>query len=340
VIASDVAVNLNYSEPLEMLELDAPLVSVIMPAYNVAPYIEAAISSVLAQTYPRFELLVVNDGSTDETQKVVQRVTEHSGDSRIRSLEQSNRGLAATRNTGLRAARGSLLAFLDSDDTWHPRKLELQVAALRSREDAGFCFCFSSYMHDSGALTGTSMRASVLEPTLHEMIKRNHCGNGSTVLARRQCFEIAGEFRDDLHSCEDYEMWCRILGLSDYRLFCVPESLTFYRLRATSLSFNSDKFVSNADRAMIHLRTALPMVPASVLRAGHAEHYRIAAWKAAMTGGDRKAWRLLRRAFGLSPLRQLKDFRTLATVGALLFPSSIRPSLSVALKSAVETLHA
>src|SRR3954464_9718855 len=110
-----------------------PTVSVIVPAYNVAPYIRAAIDSALAQTFRDLEVIVVNDGSTDETASIVDACC--AADPRVRLIEQPNRGLSAARNTALAAARGEFLALLDGDDTWDPGFLEAQLAVFGDRPD-------------------------------------------------------------------------------------------------------------------------------------------------------------------------------------------------------------
>ena len=110
-----------------------PLVSIIVPAYNQSHYLEAAVQSALAQTYADVEVIVVDDGSTDDTRAVAQRLT----DSRVRYVYQENRGLPAARNTGIRHARGSLLSFLDSDDLFLPDKVRLLLAAMEADPSLG-----------------------------------------------------------------------------------------------------------------------------------------------------------------------------------------------------------
>src|SRR5688500_5829413 len=110
-----------------------PAVSIIMPAYNVDPYVGVAVRSALAQTFTDFELIVVDDGSRDETAAIVKALGRE--DSRVRLVQQANRGLAGARNTALRASRGVLFALLDSDDAWEPQFLEEQLAILAARPD-------------------------------------------------------------------------------------------------------------------------------------------------------------------------------------------------------------
>ncbi len=123
-----------------------PLVSVIVPAYNAARFLPESIPSVLAQTWTDFELIVVNDGSTDDTVACVEAFT----DPRIRLVSQANRGLAGARNGGIRAARGSFIALLDADDLWHPEKLARHVAHLQSRPGVGVSYSASAFMDDAG----------------------------------------------------------------------------------------------------------------------------------------------------------------------------------------------
>jgi glycosyltransferase involved in cell wall biosynthesis len=304
-----------------------PLVSVIMPAYNVEPYIETALISALDQTYRHLEVIVVNDGSTDGTRAVIDRVARQRQDERLRVIDRANGGLSAARNTGIASARGELLGFLDSDDAWRTDKLELHVRLLVDDTTLGLTFSYSDYMTEAGRLTGTRLRTTRHEPTLHDMLRRNHCGNGSTVVMRRECFELAGTFREDLKSCEDYELWCRVLWATGFKAACVQQPLTIYRLRDSSLSFNFQKFTDNADLAMRYLRQAMPHVPARRFRAGHAEHYRIVAWKAATIGRNREAAVLLARALRLWPWLLLTDFHAAATALLLAVPLRLRGPL-------------
>ncbi len=108
---------------------DQPLVSVVIPAFNASTYIERTLRSVMRQTYAALEIVVVNDGSTDHTAKLVEQIA--ASDSRIRLLSTPNRGVAAARNTGIEASSGRFVAFLDADDLWHPTKIEKQVNALK-----------------------------------------------------------------------------------------------------------------------------------------------------------------------------------------------------------------
>lgn len=126
---------------------ETPLVSVVMPAFNVAWCVRRAIDSVLTQTYLRHEIIVIDDGSTDDTASVLASY----GD-RIRVISQTNRGMSAARNRGIDAARGTLVAFLDADDYWLSEKLARQVELLQRRPEVGFCSTAASVVNPEGAV--------------------------------------------------------------------------------------------------------------------------------------------------------------------------------------------
>lgn len=308
-------------------EHSEPILSIVIPAYNVAAYIEDAIESALAQTLRDIEVIVVNDGSTDHTGEVIERVVDRHMDPRLKVLNRANGGLAAARNTGVVMAAGRYIGFLDGDDVWLPHKAQLQVSLMEMNPHIGICFSQSRYMLENGVLTDNLLRADKLTPSFHDMIRRNHVGNGSAPIVRAACFQQAGRFNEALKSCEDYEMWCRILWLTEYCAVGIDQALTLYRIRDTSLSFNFEKFLANADLAMAALRSQMKNVPERVFRAAHAEHYRIAAWKAGSTQQDAVARRLLLKAVRIWPWLIVSDWRVAAVAVALLIPRGTRASV-------------
>ncbi len=312
---------------------DGPQLSIVIPAYNVETYIADAVHSALDQTFASFEVIVVDDGSTDGTSAILERLSSQRNDSRLRVITQANLGLSEARNTGVRHSRGDFIGFLDGDDLWLPQKATRQIELMLSDRTVGISFSDSEYLTDGGARTGNILHAQKSNPSLRDMIQRNHIGNGSTPIVRRECFVIAGLFRPELRSCEDYEMWCRILYMTNYRAQLIREPLTLYRLRASSLSFNSKKFVENADAAIAYIRAAMPDLPSRIIRAGHAEHYRIAAWKAVTSGRTDDARMLLKKAFSLRPLLPFIDWRAAFTAGATLVPMRFRSRFIDGLKS-------
>jgi O-antigen biosynthesis protein len=184
-----------------------PAVSVVVPTYNRAHVITRTLQTVLAQTFNDVEVLVVDDGSTDDTEQVVRSCT----DGRVHYLRQpANAGVSAARNRGLREARGEFIAFLDSDDEWMPRKLELQVALFRRvPEEVGLIYTGVETMRDDG--TTTLERPQERGNVYREMLWRNVIhGGGSNVMIRREVVATVGYFHEGLAAIEDYEYWLRI----------------------------------------------------------------------------------------------------------------------------------
>jgi len=206
-------------------------VSVIIPAYNSAAFIERAIRSVLQQTWQPLEILVIDDGSTDNTREVVQAI-----EGPIRYIRQENAGASAARNRGIQEAKGDFIAFLDSDDEWLPRRLERTLAPLLANPALGFCYCHSSRIY----LDGSSR--------LHhaESVKRRFPGgiysppyaHTSASTFRRECFDRCGEFDTSMCRIEDIDLFVRIAEV--YPTHLVPEVLVRIHHRPGSLSGESD----------------------------------------------------------------------------------------------------
>lgn len=184
-----------------------PKVTVVMPAYNRERYIREAIDSVLAQSFADFELIVVDDGSSDGTAAVVGAIR----DPRVRCVQQEHRGISAAMNNGLRSARGAYVARLDSDDVWLPDLLETEVAVLDARPEIGAAYARGQGMESDGRLTlevwGTAER--IPGDSFCSML----CGDFTcniTVVARRECLERAGGFDETLTTNEDWDVWLRV----------------------------------------------------------------------------------------------------------------------------------
>jgi len=220
-----------------------PRVSVIMPAYNAGRFVEAAVCSVVAQTMTKWELLVIDDGSSDDTCRIVEKLAQE--DHRIQLLRnEKNLGVSNTRNRGIALAKGAYIAFLDSDDVWHPQKLEKQLAQMEA-SGADICYCSYAIVDE----TGKKAKADYLVPeqvSFSELLKENVIGC-STVLLRREalqnhCFGSA-------YYHEDYVLWLTLLR-EDFRACGCAEVLSDWRLIANSRSFN--KFRSAAFRWKIY----------------------------------------------------------------------------------------
>jgi glycosyltransferase involved in cell wall biosynthesis len=223
------------------LTSDAPAVSVVVPAHNSASFIGASIRSALRQTFADLEVIVVDDGSRDDTVEIV-RGCAHV-DPRLRVIEQPNAGVVAARNHGLDVARGRWIAFLDSDDLWHPEKLAAQVSALRKFDssDPVVIGTMSAYF---GRKRGPLGRVGV--PTSELDAARVRTGRLmpfllSSTLVSRSAIDLAGPFADYMNvfgAAQDLELISRCARLG-CTVLCLDRQLTFYRLRRDSVSASS-----------------------------------------------------------------------------------------------------
>lgn len=288
-----------------------PYLSVVIPAFNVAPFIVDAVKSALAQTMAELEVIVVDDGSTDCTSEKLSEIF----DRRLRVIRKANGGLAAARNTGIRAASGVYVGFLDGDDLWAPIKAENQLALLERSPDLVLTYSHSEYIRQDGTPTGDRLVSWRRRPSTLQMIRRNHVGNGSTPIGRTADFKLAGFFDERLRTNhEDYEMWPRLMRATGRGIELVPQVLTYYRLRADSLSVTFNNFLYYAEKAYRIMCESMDDVPRSVLREGLAGHYRIAARKAASLGHSTEAVGYLTHAVRLAPWIPLCDPRFVATL--------------------------
>lgn len=209
-----------------------PLVSVIIPAYNAEKTILETIQSIQVQTLSDLEIIVINDGSTDETVALVEAIA----DPRIRIISYENGGLPTARNRGIRNATGEFLSFIDADDLWTPDKLELQVEALRQNSEAGVAYSWTAFIDEK------SQFLYAWEPLFYagniypDLLIRNFISNGSNILVRRSTVERVGEFDPTLKSVEDWEYYLRLAAISPFVL--VPHYQILYRRSTQAMTSN------------------------------------------------------------------------------------------------------
>lgn len=184
-------------------------VSVIIPTYNRAHYVSQAIDSVLAQTHEDFEILIVDDGSTDNTREIVSRHIEACGD-KIRYFHKENGGCASARNAGLKTATGDFIAFLDSDDLFQPRKLEIQLALLRERPDCQFVYSDSIEFEEHGKTWISPVAAEDCLADFAIEHFQTTAARASALLYRRKCIEHVGGFDETLRLNEDSDFLQRV----------------------------------------------------------------------------------------------------------------------------------
>jgi glycosyltransferase involved in cell wall biosynthesis len=219
------------------------LVSVVIPTYNYGHFVTRAVESALAQTHADREIIVVDDGSADDTRD---RLAPFMG--RIRYIYQENRGLSAARNTGIRAARGALIAFLDSDDLWHPEKLAVQARYLARHPEVALLASDHLDLHASEADRVDWPRideAGAIEAraiSFEDLVVSSRFGSCG-VVARRWCFDEVGLFDETLRSAEDVDMWIRIA--SRFPVVKLESPLWVYRHHGASMHHAAARMESN-----------------------------------------------------------------------------------------------
>jgi len=249
-----------------------PTVSVVIPAYNAARYVQAAVDSVLGQTFRDVEVLVVDDGSTDGTGAVLSRYGKT-----IRYLRQENSGVSAARNWGIQESTGRYVGFLDADDTWFPKKLDRQIAAL---EGSGqHRACYSAQMICTEALTPLAVQPSVRRgSTLEDLLLRgNVVGTPSSVLCDRSLFSIVDGFDPRLSQCADWDMWVRLATITEF--LYLDEPLVTYRQHGSNMSADPALLERDSTR-VLEKAFELPSVPHRVhaaRRAAFGRNYMVLA---------------------------------------------------------------
>ena len=213
-------------------------VSVIIPSYNSGKFLNEAIESVVNQTYKNLEIIIVNDGSIDETEKIAKEWQEK--DKRIRYLKhQKNRGLGAARNTGIKNSQGEYIAFLDADDIWLPQKIEIQLEKAK-KENTDLIFTNWYIWDPKNNIKGKAFSSNPIKDKkdlLKFFIKRNF-GNPSTTLLKKSSLEIVGLFDESLKSSEDYDLWLRFC-LNGMKIDFTQELLIYSRQHSGQMTVNT-----------------------------------------------------------------------------------------------------
>lgn len=215
-----------------------PKVSVIIPCYNASATIRETLKSIKKQTFKDYEVIAVNDGSTDDTDNILASYAEKLN-GLLKIITQINQGQAVAKNVGIRNSKGQFIAFLDSDDLWAPDKLEYQLAYMESRPHIGLCYTEGILINDKGDKIGvvnalSSHRGNCFDKLL---IKNNIIA--SSVMIKREILDRVGLFDEDFKACENWDMWIRISKVSQIEYIDRP--LTYYRVHPKNMSKNIDK---------------------------------------------------------------------------------------------------
>lgn len=273
--------------------MNPPLISVIIPTYNRADLIGETLRSVLDQTYPDFEIIVVDNGSTDNTEEVVRSFN----DLRIRYHWQENSGLPAnSRNVGIVMAKGQWVAFLDSDDLWLPRKLELQVRCFEDHPDAGLVY------GDAVTLGGPEEGKSILRggfvegDIFQDQLKYNHLPT-LTVMVKKSCLDEMGVFDEspELRGHEDYELFLRVL--SRFKAYAVKTVVARYRIHPSNLSLDGAKRVEQSFIVLEKVKEKLHLSDVLLARA-YSYRYAQLAWNYYKSGDEEKYSGAYEKAMG------------------------------------------
>lgn len=216
-----------------------PLVTILLPAYNAERFIEEAIASILAQTYRNFVLLIINDGSSDKTESIV----ENQKDDRIQYVKnESNIGLIKTLNKGILLARGKYIARMDADDICAPERIQQQVSFLEKNKDYVMCGSWAKIIDNNGLVTGRMKRINS-----HALIQANMLFTTPfihpSVLIRKEVL-LKEKYSEEALHCEDLELWVRLSRNKNYRFANIPNFLLKYRWHDQNISVQNDQFQS------------------------------------------------------------------------------------------------
>jgi glycosyltransferase involved in cell wall biosynthesis len=212
-----------------------PQISVVIPVYNGATTIKETVESVLQQTYKDFEIIVINDGSQDDTLAIINSIQ----DRRIKVFSYPNAGLSASRNRGFAKACGKFIAFLDADDLWTNDKLESHLRALQQNPQAAVAYSWTDHIDERGQFLRPASYTSFNGNIYERLLIGNFLSCGSNNLIRRQAIERVGGFDESLNSAEDWDMWLRLAA--KYEFVVVPHPQVLYRISPNSMSANISK---------------------------------------------------------------------------------------------------
>jgi glycosyltransferase involved in cell wall biosynthesis len=272
-------------------DMSAPLVSVLMPAYNVEPYLADAAISVLRQTYADLELIIVDDGSTDRTGQIAEEI-RLSDPQRVRVIARRNGGQSAARNSALAISRGEFLALLDGDDIWDPEFLAQQMAVFDTHPQIDL-------VTGNGRFLGSTRHGWPVRPfpdrrpriTLATIISDEQAVFVMTVF-RRRVLDTIGGFDESLRTNEDFEYWFRA-AMAGFRFARNSEPLAWYRRRHDSLSAEGPRMLAGALRVCAKMRPLLAERPERDLLDRQIAHYEtellVARTRHALAGGDMTA---------------------------------------------------
>ncbi|MBY6127759.1 glycosyltransferase family 2 protein [Qipengyuania aquimaris] len=327
--------------------MSTPSISVIMPVYHVEAFVGEAIQSVLDQSFEDFELVIVDDGGSDNSIPIARSFD----DARIRIVSQPNRGLAGARNTGIANARAPYVALLDSDDRWDRDKLMLHFIHLQANPHIGASYSGSRMIDEDGEVMQVAMRPKLQHIVESDILCRNPVGNGSAPVFRRTALDRAAFrhpdephricwFDESFRQSEDIELWIRLASVHEVRFEGIEGLLTDYRIIKGALSANVVKQYATWTRMLDIAQSNAPKLIDSHGARARAYQLRYLARRAIQLGNAELAKdffdRALRSKFTIlleEPKKSLTTFAAIMvarTIGPEKFRRIVRPFLKAA----------
>lgn len=322
----------------------SPLISIVIPAYNAAPFLKTSIQSALDQRDVEYEVIVVDDGSTDETAAVL---TDFTDISQLQIVRHENRGPSASRNTALQLAKGEYVGFLDADDLWNPMKAAAHIALMETSPNLDLTYSWWQVIDEIGNPTGrfniTPIERLPAGATFEGLLLENFTGTASTVICRRTAVARVGGFDSNLRANVDLDLWLRIAALRDGNIGLVPNILTSYRKHSSQITSNWSRMASNWEKVIDKARKREPRRVLAVECAARARLARYLAYIAYDQRDFSAARKFIAQAWSTNPFSLICDRRswlTTAAIAATMLPRKIHDGLARSAKSHRSRRHA
>ncbi|MEI7473580.1 MAG: glycosyltransferase [bacterium] len=277
--------------------MQTPKVSVIITTYNRAEFIGDTIKSVLTQTYQDFELIIIDDGSTDNTKSIIDKFN----DKRIIYYYQDNKGQNPARNKGMELSNGDYIAHIDSDDTWKNTKLEKQVKILDKFKEIGLVYCGTKLIDSKGRFIRNLKIYDYNGFVLEQLIMFNFLYNGSNTLFRKSCLEKIECFDESIDRMTDWEFYLKFSIF--YKFYCVPDYLVFYRIHDTNMSVNYKKYEKNGFKILykVFKRVSVKNSIKHLKPLAYAMRYRFLAHRCLDLNSSKEIRKYVIKAFKICP---------------------------------------
>lgn len=286
----------------QVSDTERPLVSVIIPAYCAAPYLERAVNSVRGQTHSHIEIIIVDDGSTDDTLAIAAGLAEK--DERIKVLHQSRGGAVSARQLAAEHASGKYIAPIDSDDLWAPQNLRRQVDCLEENPEVAVSYAWSVHIDEDDRPRGRVHAYRIDGDVYVTLLSHFFLGNGSCSVIRRSCLEAVGSYSRAFYElgatgCEDWELYLRLAD--QYPFKAVPEFLVCYRTTLAGASANCES-MAHSHELLLGVAERRERVPSFVRRLSTSSFYLHFAHMCSDLGRDAEGRKWISRAIKADPI--------------------------------------